>query len=93
MVRPLLRVTLPMIGGSMTCMVMCGNGAMIGMEIMPMIQWLTLVGLNREPRRYAGAGAGSDMDIYAALPIETIATPPAGIEQPVSDLSGIKRAI
>ena len=77
----------------MTCMVMCGNGAMIGMEITQKVPWLTLVGLTREPRRYAGAGAGSDMDIYAALPIETIATPPAGIAQPVSDLSGAERAI
>ena len=77
----------------MTCMVMCGNGATIGMEITQKAPWLTLAGLTREPERYAGVGAGSEMDIHAALPIETIATPPAGIEQPVSDLSGVKRAI
>ncbi len=72
---------------------MCGNGVFTGMEIIRRVLWQTPVDLSQDPERYAGAGAGSDMDICAALPIGMLATPPADIVQPVSDLSGLSRAI
>ena len=80
-------------GVSMICMAMYGNGVMIGTGIIQKVSWQTPMVLIQGSERYAGAEAGSGTGTLAALPIETMAIPPAGIEQPVLDLSGAKPAI
>jgi hypothetical protein len=74
-------------------MEMYGNGVMIGTAIIQKGPWQTLMVLIRGSERYVGAGAGSGTVIHADPPIETMAIPPAGIEQPALDLSGAKQAI
>jgi len=63
------------------------------MEITVRVLWQTPSDLAQEAERYAGAGAGSDMDTYAVLPIGMLVILPAGIVQPVSDFSGLSRGI
>ena len=80
-------------GGSMICTEMYGNGVMIGTAIMEKGPRHPPMALIQGQERYVGAGAGSGTGIHAALPIETMGTPPAGIEQPALDWSGARPAI